>query len=157
MILLVLIMLLSQLWTETMSKGSLQRLSGLRTGREYLVDNLGFYPIAVESIRNNPEIERVLMLWEPRSFYCNQKCDPDEVLDQWWQAVRMWNQPEIILDRWRTMGYTHLMLNRQGADFIQDEDERYYADDWKMLDNLLRILPAPTIFGQSYELYRLNP
>jgi hypothetical protein len=157
MILLVMILLLSQMWTETISKGSLHRLAGLQTDSRYQKENLGFYTIAMESVLKNAEIKSVIMLWEPRSLYCYQKCDPDEVLDQWWRAVRQWKQPEIILNQWRVKGYTHLLLYRHGADFVQDEDKRYYPSDWATLENLIEKLPPPVLFGDAYELYRLKP
>ncbi len=157
MILMVLILILIETWSLTIRQGGIQRLSGLQTDQEYLVDNLGWHILAMQAIDNSSENERVMMLWEPRGFYCQSNCDPDEVLDRWWWSVRQLERVEAVLENWGNLGYTHVLLYRQGMNFIQSEDSRYRDEDWKMLEELLAKLPEPVEFGDAYELYSLIP
>lgn len=139
------------------SKGGLQVILDLKNEEEYLEDNLGWYAPSVLSMNDLPENSRVIMLWEPRGYYCIPKCDPDEILDRWLFELHQNGTPDATLDHWRQAGYTHLLYNRFGADFVQQNDSRYIQDDWGALDHLLNILPEPVSFGDNYFLYRLRP
>lgn len=97
------------------------------------------------------------MLWEPRSYYCLPRCVPDEILDQWRHARQTIGEPQEILNSWRAKGYTHLLYNRFGADFVRADDKRYRDTDWLALDELLSQLQEPVDFGGAYELYSLEP
>ena len=96
------------------------------------------------------------MLWEPRSLYCLPKCWPDEVLDRWLHARHLFRDSEDILNNWREEGYTHVLLNRFGSDFIRQTDDRYTAADWQNLDAMLVRLPELENFGNAYFLYTLE-
>jgi hypothetical protein len=39
--------------------------------------------------------------------------------------------------------------------FIQNNDPRYIAEDWNVLENLLDGLILAEVFGDGFELYRL--
>lgn len=123
---------------------------------EYLLNNLGWYAWVMESIAKLPAESRVLMLWEPRSFYCAPKCIPDEILDRWIHEARQRGEVERILGSWRDEGFTHLLYYRQGAEFIQRDDNRYLDTDWQLLDALLGELSDPLEFGDVYALYALK-
>jgi hypothetical protein len=94
------------------------------------------------------------------------------VLDRWLRELRTGQTPAAILQAWRQAGYTHLLYNRFGADFVKDQDPRYLPADWQALDNLLAQLPQPADFGSvdfsgadfgnadfgaAYQLYSLEP
>ncbi|MEW6717747.1 MAG: hypothetical protein AB1345_09615 [Chloroflexota bacterium] len=130
-------------------------LLGLQDEKAYLEKNLGWYTVAMEEINALPTFSRVLMLWEARSLYCLPYCDPDEVLDRWLLDRRKWGDPAHILEGWRSEGYTHLLVYRLGVDFVRQSDDRFQPADWHTLELLLNGLPAPTRFGEAYELYTL--
>jgi hypothetical protein len=65
--------------------------------------------------------------------------------------------PANILKSWREQGYTHLLYNRFGADYIRNDDKSYRESDWTALDNLLSQMKDPVEFGGAYELYTLRP
>jgi hypothetical protein len=130
---------------------------GYETTDDYLSDRLGWYFPAAQAVRELPEGSRVLMLWEPRSFYCLPKCIPDEILDQWRHSRQTVGEPGEILKRWREQGYTHLLYNRFGADFVRNDDKSYQESDWTALDDLLFQLKDPVEFGGAYELYSIQP
>ena len=43
---------------------------------------------------------------------------PDPILDQFPHDLFIYKNPEAILDHWRVDGYTHVLLNIRGAEFI---------------------------------------
>jgi hypothetical protein len=141
----------------TLSRGALQVLFDINTSQDYLENNLGWYAPAVESVSDLPSSARVVMLWEPRSYDCVPKCDPDEILDRWLFELEKNGTADIILGQWREAGYTHLLFNRFGADFVKQNDQRYRPDDWEALENLISMLPSPVDFGGSYYLYSIEP
>jgi hypothetical protein len=142
---------------STLSQGSLQVLLNIQEENKYLEDNLGWYAPAIKSIHDLPISARIVMLWEPRSFECAPRCDPDEILDRWLFELDKNGSPKAILSQWREAGYTHLIYNQFGANFVRQNDLRYSSADWDALDGLLSLLPEPVDFGSSYYLYRLEP
>jgi len=142
---------------STLKQGVPEVLFGLSSEKEYLSRNLGWYPLAMEGIRDLPEGAKVKMLWEPRSYYCLPKCHPDEIIDRWKHALFLWKDADTILQEWRSEGYTHLLFNRFHAHFVRETDSRYSPTDWATLDELLARLPPPLDFGGVYLLYSLTP
>ncbi len=145
-----------EVFQVTVQRDPLGVLVGIKEPEQYLGNNLGWYYPAMQAIQALPEQASVLMLWEPRSYYCQPKCTPDEILDRWRHAVAHFKQPEIILQEWERE-YTHLLYNRFGAEFIRQEDPSYSTSDWLALNDLLERLPPPVEFGDAYLLYTLQP
>ena len=157
LIILVMTLTLIQVGVQTVQSGAGNYLTGKYDQEEFLEQNLGWYARSVEAINALPDNASVLMLWEPRSLYCLPRCVPDEVIDRWKHDRAMGNEVEIILERWRSMGYSHLLYYRLGAEYVRNEDKRYSPEDWETLDALLSTLHPPVDFGGAYYLYRLNP
>ncbi|MFQ5616569.1 MAG: hypothetical protein ACE5GO_08935, partial [Anaerolineales bacterium] len=147
---------LLQLGVYTVRQGAIQVLLGLWSPETYLARNLGMYALAMQGIDELPEDARVLMLWEPRSFYCAPRCLPDEILDRWLTDRNRYHTPEAILRSWRQAGFTHVLFRRSGADFFR-QDDRYQPSDWETLDDLFAELPIHTDLNQVYTLYSLTP
>jgi hypothetical protein len=147
---------LFHVFSEVVDGGALNVLLGKQTNDEYLGNNLGWLIPATNAIRELPDGSRVLMLWEPRSFYCLPKCIPDEVLDRWRHARQTIGEPEDIIANWQEQGFTHLLINRSGADYIRRDDSRYHNADWEALNDLLSQLGSPIEFGGAYELYSIQ-
>lgn len=158
-ILVVFVLWLNVLHTgvEVVRGGALPVVIGIESERTYLEANLGWYAWSMESLRDLPGEARVLMLWEPRGFYCLPVCDSDEVLDRWVHAMRSLGDPEAVLEAWRGAGFTHVLYHRVGARFIQDDDPRYLPSEWDRLEAFLASLPLQESYGGVYELYRLEP
>jgi hypothetical protein len=147
---------------QTLDQNAGQQILGLQTKEEYLSGNLGWYSPAMEHLRTLPLGSRVLMLWEPRSFYCQPVCEPDEILDRWLR-VRYENRStnpasaDEILRQWKDDGYTHILYYMLGADFLRNEDHHYQTQDWEVLEDLLSQLEIEKNFGDTHILYRLIP
>ena len=157
MVLLVFGFSLLQMGVETIRKGALPAVLGLRTQDEYLDENLGWFAPVMRSISRLPEESKILMLWEPRSLYCLPLCYPDEVLDRWLHDRYLSGSNKNILSSWKEAGFTHLLVNHFGADFLRENDNRYTDTDWQSLEELLANLPAIENFDDAYTLYSLGP
>jgi hypothetical protein len=157
LVLLVLGLNCFQLASASAKDGSLAYLSGNRSREEYLYENLGWYYEAARTAADIPGDSPVLMLWEPRSFYCAPTCKPDEVIDRWMMDFRHIGRPEGVRDAWLAEGFTHLLLHKSGVDFVKQDDLRYTDEDWNALDVLLSDLTLVRDFGGAYSLYELSP
>ncbi|OGO32031.1 MAG: hypothetical protein A2Z16_16905 [Chloroflexi bacterium RBG_16_54_18] len=147
----------------TVQQGSIQTDLGLQSREQYLDHNLGWYHQAMVGVKNLPTGKKVVMLWEPRSYYCSPSCSPDEILDRWLHMRH--SKPgnseitnDVILQTWREQGYSHLLFNKFGADFVQsEENDGYQPQDWSSLNRLVGALSVEQNFGSAYYLYSLSP
>jgi hypothetical protein len=156
LVLLVLWLSVFEIGVSTLATGAPQELLALNSDEQYLSDNLGWYYPAMQRIRALPSDAQVLMLWEPRSFYCLPECLPDEVLDRWIHDLRTYGEPDLVLKSWEERGYTHVLYYRLGAEFVREEDKRYKPSEWQALDLLLSRLTAVDDIGGVYELYSIQ-
>jgi hypothetical protein len=131
-------------------------LTGNLSRAEYLEKNLGWYSRAAGFARMLPDGSRVLMLWEPRGFYCGQACLEDATIDRWYLAVRSGLTAEEILAQWREEGWTQILFFETGAKFERDTRSEYTEADWEELDRLRALLPVVERFGDGYSLYSLE-
>ncbi|MEJ5226050.1 MAG: glycosyltransferase family 39 protein, partial [Anaerolineales bacterium] len=131
---------------------------GLRSEDSYIERNLGAYARALDTMRALPEGSRVLMLWETRGFYCEPRCDSDEIIDRWFHDWRTMGNVEMVLERWRASGYTHLLLRTEGMNFVrtEDKDAPYTPSDWAALEQLMSRLRVVETLGGAYTLYDLT-
>jgi hypothetical protein len=157
LVILVMVLNLIQIGIQAIQSDAGNYLTGRLSQGEFLEQNLGWYARAMQAVNDLPEGSQALMLWEPRSLYCQPKCVPDEIIDRWKHDLSVYHEPDAILERWRSMGYSHLLYYRLGADFVRRDDHRYSAGDWKALDQLLANLSPPQDYGGAYLLYRLEP
>jgi uncharacterized membrane protein len=134
-------------------------LSGDQPRQDYLVDRLGWYALAMDSINRLPAGSQVMFLWEPRSLYCRIDCRPDAMLDRWWHARRTIGSPDAIAQAWRAAGVTHVLLHRAGYQFFASaEFDPISADDQAALASLIGAhLSLAQDFDGVYELYSLRP
>jgi hypothetical protein len=99
----------------------------------------------------------VLMLYEPRGFYCLPRCDPDEILDQWQHDQALYHSPQAIIQNWQQEGFTHVLYYKAGGDFLRTSDDPHHsAAEIDSLESLLSTLPTPTDFGGTYQLYSIE-
>jgi hypothetical protein len=157
LVIFVMVMTLVDLGASAAKQGAWKVIWNGETQEQYLEDNLGWYQVAVSAINDLPQGSRVLMLYEPRSLYCLPKCQGDEILDRWKvESLHLTNDAAIRQD-WISQGYTHLLVNRAGVEFLKtDHDPHHPLSDLARLDTFLKTLPAPQQFGDGYELYALK-
>lgn len=139
--------------------GATRVVLGLESEEDYLTRTLGAYYAAMQQINRLPEGARVLMLWEPRGFYCHPRCIPDDALDAWWHDRQLEDDPFQIARRWRDEDITHVLVYEAGARFLLDEEpfDPLSKDDMAALMRLRGEVLIPTweVAG-AYALYALR-
>jgi hypothetical protein len=129
---------------------------GVESSETYTEHNLGAYEIAMQAIKALPEKSHILMLWETRGFECLPKCDSDEIIDRWRYDWLVHGQSSKIIQAWKTQGYTHVLLNRAGINFIMENDPNGPSpESWHELQITLASLPLVKNIGGIYEIYAL--
>jgi hypothetical protein len=139
------------------ASGSPNFLAGAQSEQEYLENNLGWYARAMETVRSLPDGSRVLMLWEPRGFYCGEKCQADAAIDRWYLSMRMDGSAEAALAEWHRAGWTYVLIFDEGAKFERAGRMEYSPSDWTELDRLRSMLTPVPGFADGYSLYSIPP
>jgi hypothetical protein len=124
---------------------------------QFLAENLGTTYLSQQDALRRFSARQVLMLWEPRDFYCQPTCRPDALLDRWWSIRRRGMTAEEILREWKSQGVKGVLFYRSGAEFMREHDRRYSSGDWEALYELLEGLPLVADYGDAYQLYELSP
>ncbi len=136
-------------------------LLGLESEQAYLLRRLGAHYAAMQEINRLPPDARVLTLWEPRIFYCEQgRCVPDSLINQWWHDRQVQPDPGQIASQWQQEGITHVLIFEAGLDYLYREEphEPLSAADMAALDELRRrhMMLLWNGYG-AYNLYALTP
>jgi len=147
---------LIEIGRDVSQKSPFAVLSGTLSPAAYRTRNLPGYQEAISALEELPPNARVLMLWETRSLGCLPICDPDETIDRWYEASLAYPSAEEILSTWQSQGYTHILLNKLGMEFIKENDQRIGPGNWEKLEILLRILLPPQSVDPGYDLYELK-
>jgi len=138
--------------------GALSVVLGLQTEQQYREANLGWYSIAMDTIRDLPSDGKTILLYEPRGFHCLPNCDPDEILDRWKHDLAVLKDPESILASWRHQGFGFILHNKAGTTFLRENpDPHHPVAEIDALEQLLSALELVQEFGSSYQLYRIPP
>jgi len=128
---------------------------GLESREQTLTRRTGPYAPAMAAVRGLGGMGSVVMLWEPRGYYCQPQCISDAWIDRWYTLRRAGLDDQAILQRWHADGRGYVLLNRPGMAFVRDEDPRFTAEDWTALDQLLNQMRPVERFGDAYILYAL--
>lgn len=147
---------LVQVITDLIKLGAIAQILGIKTKDAYLSANLGWYDQAVRSMEDLPEGSQVVMLYEPRGFYCLPDCEPDEILDRWKHDLAMFGDPQTVMTSWDQQGFGYILYNRGGTEFLRmDNDPHHPVKDIDVLEQMLEGLNLVKDFGGIYQLYRM--
>jgi hypothetical protein len=134
-------------------------LTGSETRSAYLTRRLGAYHATLEKMNDAlPPQAVVLFLWEPRSYFCQVECRADSILDQLAHDQYRYGSADKIVEAWRNAGITHVLLHRQGVEFIESEGtEALYQPALEQLAVIEAqyFEPVFDVVG-AYQLYRLK-
>jgi len=136
-------------------------LVGEESRDKFLIRNLGAYYAAMQLVneRASADDDRVLFLWEPRSYYCFRRVQPDPILDRWaWLRQRFSGDLTAIANWLHQEGYTYVLLHQAGLDFVsQSFREKLDVADlnaWQQF--ALEYLQPVDSVGNAYQLYLLK-
>jgi hypothetical protein len=133
-------------------------LAGQEDRTAYLQRILGDHYRAMEAVGQEvPPDGRVLFLWEPRSYYCPRRAQPDAILDSWSFLVYLYGDEMRVAAHLRTEGYSHVLLYQWGLDFVVEYGESPLPpQDVERLEAFIdRYLVLVGTEGH-YRLYRLR-
>jgi hypothetical protein len=133
-------------------------LVGYESRSDYVRRVLGDYHRAMGGLEQFvPEDGRVLFLWEPRSYYSPRSAQPDAILDNWAHLRHRYVTVDQIAAHLQEEGYTHVLVNRRGLDFVIEEKESPLpAEDVERLQDFIKKhLRLVETIG-TYRLYRLE-
>jgi hypothetical protein len=128
---------------------------GMESEQAYRLANLGAYAKLDEKLSALPSGSRVLALWEPRKLYLPANTTPDYWIDLWRATAHETSGASSILQKWKAQGYTHLVIDLPGEQFMRETDQSTSAADWAVFDQLIQQLPTPETVEDTYRLYRL--
>jgi 4-amino-4-deoxy-L-arabinose transferase-like glycosyltransferase len=97
-------------------------ITGQEARQDFLRRIIGDYA-ALEYIQSRlPADSRVLMMWDGRGYYCDQRCIPDTDHSQWTDLVVQNGQVDLMAAALLQQGITHLLLGVEDADYILQHD-----------------------------------
>jgi 4-amino-4-deoxy-L-arabinose transferase-like glycosyltransferase len=95
---------------------------GLESKDSFLERAVYDYP-ALRYVRQAlPPESRVAMLWDGQGYYCDDRCLPDADQSRWVQLVETEGDGAAALDRLATEGFTHILVDYEGASFLLAHD-----------------------------------
>lgn len=157
---LVFVLTLFSSLTNLQQEQALPTVFGLIEEEEFLYRRLGWYFAAIGKSNELPDYSYVLFLFEPRSYHCVPgRCRPDGILDNWFHAVKTKVSTERILDEWRGLGITHVLIYQLGLDHLRDAaKDPLSSKEWSQLDEFIdQHLSLEENFGNAYLLYEVLP
>lgn len=144
---------------DAVNSGALGSSSGVPSEDDYLLGKLGAYYAAMLAVNRLDEDALVLFLFEPRTYYCVDRCIPDSLLNRWWHARQLERNPLRIASGWTAEGVTHVLVFEDGMRFLIDEEpsQPLTAEDVAALDLLRGTALVPVWDAlDSYTLYELQ-
>lgn len=150
-------------------------LVGLESRGDYLERRLGSYAEAMEHTHEElPGQPRFLFLWEPRGYYALRTSLADATLDNLAQLRVAYGQADEALAALRALGFSHLLLNQSGLQFLRgptprpptlailsgqaESGESLYPltdADQRFLDDLLEVCQPVSDGNSAYAVYLL--
>ena len=133
---------------------------GSETQTAYYERRLGPYIPAIQAVNELPASSHTLFLFEPRTYLCNNACQPDALLDNLLHPTQGKELDSAgIYTQWQTVGYTHVLLHQDGYQYLVDDDITPFTDnDLATMRQLQADYLTPLAeFGEgSYILYAIQ-
>lgn len=102
---------------EFAAERTLPYLLALESRDAYLDANLGAYANAMRELETHvPPGAHVLLLWEPRSYYCppTVTCQPDILFDHWARPLQTGATAAEVIAGWHAAGVDYVLLWQTG-------------------------------------------
>jgi hypothetical protein len=110
------------------------------------------YAFALRVISQTPRDASIYSLFEPRSYGASRKVQPDTLLDNFPHDIFLYKNPESIINAWHKEKYTHILLNKRGADLILGGNQ-----DMEVLNKTMSLLTLIAVSQDgNYAFYELD-
>lgn len=97
-------------------------IAGFESKASFLRRLVGDYPVMQFIQSELSPGDRVLMLWDGRGYYCDERCLPDIDHAQWTEIAWDATQAHPVAAELRQRSVTHLLFSEPDADFILQHD-----------------------------------
>lgn len=126
--------------------------AGLITREAYFEKHQPAFYHAMKIIAAIPPDSSVYSVLEPRSYRSPRWIQPDPILDNFSHDVFLYNDPQSIVEMWRSAGYTHVLVNMRGANLVYE----FNLEERKILDETLDSLHLIAITPEGgYAFYAI--
>jgi hypothetical protein len=95
---------------------------GLQSKDSFLQQRLNNYRALQFVTENLSPDERVMMMWDGRAYYCDERCLADADQSNWTRLVGPASDPHDVAVHLQAKGVTHLLLNREDLKVVSDHD-----------------------------------
>jgi hypothetical protein len=131
---------------------------GLESREDFIKRRLadGHYD-ALNHINDNlPPSAKVLFLWEPRSYYCEDRCLPDVVFDHFSQSASEHGDVDGIVEALKREAISHILVNERWLN-LQPESDLFTAEHRRLFDQFRDSYLQPIYLDDHlYEIYEIR-
>lgn len=96
---------------------------GTESKSDYLYRAVNQYAAIRFVTEELPEEAKVMMLWDGRAFYCDERCLPDRAQQSWPMLVLAHGTVEAQAKALHTIGITHLFYSKSDHQFFMELDK----------------------------------
>ena len=131
-------------------------LMGVERRDDYLARNLGITWGALQAVNALPAADKVLFLWEPRTYYATVDAYPDPILDRWNHLYRTYGTASAIAHALHEQGFTHLLTYTYGMSLVRRNEvkgPKPPAEAWTQWDEFVARYLKPVATPPGYILY----
>ena len=109
------------------------------------------YASALQLIAQTPHDSNIYSLFEPRSYGSERTIQPDSLLDNFLHDAFIYENPEDIVNAWRQERYSHVLLNKRGAEFILSKPEEMET----LLATMTLLKPVAVAPNGNFAVYEI--
>jgi hypothetical protein len=133
--------------------------AGIESRETYLDKVQPSYAQALRLLEQAPDDAKIYSLFEPRSYHAPRDIQPDPILDNFSHDLYLHSNVDGVLRAWLSDGYTHILVNRRGVDFIsQNRSGIFTPEQQTALETLIQdhLALIDTTEDGAYELYKIE-
>lgn len=136
----------------TLLRNPLSTALGMTTRQQYMEKVQPGYARALQLVNSLPESSHIYLLFEPRSYGMTAYVEPDSLLVNLEHNLWLYNSPEKVFNLWKSQGYSHILLSREGEDFKLKDKPQIRAQLQQIEEWLVKV--GETEEGE-YELFKI--
>ena len=131
---------------------------GIQTREQYIERTIPSYASLIKLVKELPENARPYSLFEPRTYDLLRSVQPDVINSNFSHDLYKYRTTEGIIGYWINQGYTHLIVNNAGLNFVSNEPESQFTPTDKAA--LKETLEKLELVSQSpdgvYSIYKIQ-
>lgn len=130
---------------------------GIQSREQYIERTSPSYAALIQLVNELPLNAHIYNLFEPRSYALPRFVQPDVINSNFSHDFYYQEKPSIIIDHWKTEGYTHILINNKGANLGSNDLESQFTPIAKV--GLREVLTQLELVSQTsdgvYSIYKI--